>query len=114
MPFQPPPRDRKSIEEHLKKELKDKGFDPDMPVAKQIIQRSADMCEDYALDLDRIAMDFDIIRQPSAYDPSLPTSPNWSRECNHKWKKYVGFTESYMYCQFCTEKKNIPEEEGGH
>lgn len=26
-------------------------------------------------------------------------------KCNHRWKTYVGFTESYKYCEICGEKK---------
>lgn len=28
-------------------------------------------------------------------------------KCNHKWKHYHGFAESYDYCEICDEKKNI-------
>lgn len=30
--------------------------------------------------------------------------------CNHNWKQYVGFTESYRYCTKCTEKRNLNDE----
>jgi len=26
-------------------------------------------------------------------------------KCTHKWKTYVGFTESYEYCEICDKKK---------
>lgn len=27
------------------------------------------------------------------------------QECNHNWKHYNGFTESYEYCEFCQTKR---------
>ena len=26
--------------------------------------------------------------------------------CDHKWKQYVGFTETYWYCETCQFKTN--------
>jgi hypothetical protein len=28
-----------------------------------------------------------------------------TKECNHRWKKYVGFTESYEYCEICDVRR---------
>lgn len=28
------------------------------------------------------------------------------KKCFHSWKKYVGFTEIYYYCEHCDEKSN--------
>jgi hypothetical protein len=28
------------------------------------------------------------------------------KNCFHNWKKYVGFTEVYYYCEYCDEKSN--------
>lgn len=28
------------------------------------------------------------------------------KNCIHNWKKYVGFTETYYYCEHCDEKTN--------
>jgi len=28
-----------------------------------------------------------------------------TKECNHRWKKYVGFTESYEYCEICDARR---------
>lgn len=29
-----------------------------------------------------------------------------SESCYHNWKKYVGFTEVYYYCEYCDKKTN--------
>ncbi len=27
------------------------------------------------------------------------------KECEHEWKQYVGFTETYTYCKKCDKKE---------
>ena len=29
-----------------------------------------------------------------------------TKHCTHNWKKYVGFTDVYYYCDHCDEKTN--------
>jgi hypothetical protein len=31
------------------------------------------------------------------------------KRCWHDWKIYRGFSEDYLYCEICDEKKPIPE-----
>jgi hypothetical protein len=30
--------------------------------------------------------------------------------CNHTWKTYIGFSQSYKYCTKCPEKRNLDEQ----
>lgn len=32
---------------------------------------------------------------------------NTVNKCNHRWKTYVGFTESYEYCELCNAKRDL-------
>jgi hypothetical protein len=34
--------------------------------------------------------------------------------CPHIWKRYVGFTQIYYYCDLCDKKKNIPTVSGAN
>lgn len=29
-----------------------------------------------------------------------------SKSCNHNWKQYIGFTDTYKYCEACNEKQS--------
>lgn len=46
------------------------------------------------------------IRTPKELEVYLIASNSvTSVRCNHKWKKYQGFTDSYEYCEHCDVKK---------
>lgn len=32
---------------------------------------------------------------------------NFQSECPHAWANYVGFTESFEYCEYCGDKKDV-------
>lgn len=38
-------------------------------------------------------------------DDTCPHKSKIKSQCSHIWKKYVGFMESYDYCETCNEKK---------
>jgi hypothetical protein len=39
------------------------------------------------------------------YTVQFPASKKVELECNHKFITYVGFTDSYEYCECCNVKK---------
>lgn len=39
------------------------------------------------------------------------SSDKEKKHCYHKWVKYVGFTETYMFCELCGEKREVRENE---
>jgi len=52
------------------------------------------------------------IRRASIADIDLDfdfphSTSNATDKCNHRWKTYVGFTESYEYCELCNVKRNL-------
>jgi hypothetical protein len=47
-----------------------------------------------------LTMDFDL---PQGAANSIGSF----NKCNHQWKTYVGFTESYEYCELCNAKKDL-------
>lgn len=40
------------------------------------------------------------------FDNKKEASGESKKPCQHSWKKYVGFTEVYYYCEYCDEKSN--------
>lgn len=42
------------------------------------------------------------------WEPNLPVgqSNNSNTECIHDWKKYVGFKETYEFCNKCDKKRS--------
>ena len=32
--------------------------------------------------------------------------PTTTKECNHIWVEYVGFTESFHYCKLCDKRRH--------
>jgi len=41
----------------------------------------------------------------SHFKQNTLTLTQLKKNCSHKWKKYMGFTDTYQYCEHCDEKK---------
>ena len=44
------------------------------------------------------------VKVPESNNEPVLTEPE---ECNHSWKTYHGFSESYEYCEHCDAKRSI-------
>lgn len=40
-------------------------------------------------------------------DEAFPRIKTKGGECNHKWKRYIGITEVYDFCENCDKKRDI-------
>lgn len=48
--------------------------------------------------------------QPQTISKNCPLfQPSQHSGCDHDWKPYIGFTESYKYCTKCPEKRHLNE-----
>lgn len=73
-----------------------------MNYEKTIAEQCADLIWNKHLKLKAIA---DQRRAESTCMATVETNPN----CDHKWKLYVGFNVSYMYCVKCDSKRNAED-----
>lgn len=41
----------------------------------------------------------------TVYAENQSSNPKKNKECNHNWKSYVGFNDSFEYCEVCDVKR---------
>jgi hypothetical protein len=70
---------------------------------KQATDRQAEQLE---LDLNGLLRELELSACTAVYKNN-PSRALLKYRCNHKYKRYEGFTETYEYCTKCEEKRDV-------